>query len=251
MLNIIHDMKIAICWIGIGKYNCLFDDFYKSFNEKFCIECERTFFIFTDQPNSYRDIPDALVYDISNACTNKEFILFRKFKYLLMAEDKYLNYNVVVGINGNSYIQKQIHLNDIYIPNKITCIDHPLKKGKFENGLIGNPLTQQYYIAKNWQYKQVGLFILDSKMFLRMSQQIEVWRMIDKLNGVSHYVLFHDEGYFNKYCIKNKDKLNIIDSSLYMCPQYLECSKDATIITRQKEWIFDWKKPSMNDLYEL
>ena len=26
-------------------------------------------------------------------------------------------------------------------------------------------------------------------MFLRMSQQIEVWRMIDKLNGVSHYVL--------------------------------------------------------------
>ena len=118
-----------------------------------------------------------------------------------MAEDKYLNYNVVVGINGNSYIQREIHLNDIYIPNKITCIDHPLKKGKFENGLIGNPLTQQYYIAKNWQYKQVGLFILDSKMFLRMSQQIEVWRMIDKLNGVSHYVLFHDEGYFNNMAI--------------------------------------------------
>ena len=244
-------MKLAICWIGIGKYNCLFDDFYKSFNEKFCVECDRTFFIFTDQPNNYKNISNALVYDVSNACTHKEFILFRKFKYLLMAEDKYLDYDIVVSVNGNSYVQSLIQLNDIYIPGKITCIDHPCKKNKLENNLIGNPLTQQHYIAKKWTYKQVGFYVIDSKMFLRMSQQIEIWRMMDKLNGVSHFVLWHDEGYYNRYCIKNKDKLNEIDSLIYMCPQKFECSKDAKIIARQKELIFDCRPQSMSDLYEL
>lgn len=53
--------NMAICWTGIGEYNILFVEFYRTFSKEFCADMSRSFFIFTDRPELYKDVENPLV----------------------------------------------------------------------------------------------------------------------------------------------------------------------------------------------
>lgn len=157
-------MKVAICWIGIGDYNILFRDTYNSFHKNFLPETDKTFFIFTDKPELYVNIPNTIVYHIPHACTHKNFILFRKFKYILMAEDKLLDYDYIAYINGNLNCKTVVNIKDIVDVDKpITVTTHPcqiiIKAGQ-------KTCSEQSYagvkVSEEWKYLQLS-FIFSTK----------------------------------------------------------------------------------------
>lgn len=247
-------MRLAICWIGIGIYKLLFDEFYKSFLNNFCVDLQRTFIIFTDDVNYFPTDDNILKYEVSNACLNKEFVLFRKFKYLLMAEDKYINFDYCAFINGNSVCNKQFKSEQLIIPGKISCINHP-NNINMHNKLICNPLSKAFQVyPKNWLYKQAGLICCNNFQFLKMINQIESWRLQDKVDGYEKYVPWHDETYYNKYIYNNKNIINILDTNIYMSPDKTE---NCFIYTRNKKQFFDNKNIQFNtkvtstDIYTL
>jgi len=58
-------MKIAICFIGTGKYINLLPNYYNTINQYFIPECEKHFFVFTD--GDIEDSPDNMtVYHVDD-----------------------------------------------------------------------------------------------------------------------------------------------------------------------------------------
>lgn len=256
--------KLAICWIGIGDYNALFDDFYTTMKEKFCTECDRTFFIFTDQSEKYNDLTDCKVYTISHACKHKGFVLFRKFKYLLMAEDQYLNYDYVVYCNGNMTCKQQVTLTEFLPYDKnyqITVCYHPSNHSRYYNltantWYINNKSMASFIPYKGQQYCQAGLTFCTRSRFLHIANTIEGWRHIDKANNADQYVPWHDESYCQKYLYLYKDIVNFLEGKVYLCPSTFSCADTAKIVlTNKKEYFAEnnltFVRSRPQDLYTL
>ena len=231
-------IKIAVCWHSIGMYSCLFEQFYESFNKNFCNECEKTFFIFTDKPEITIGKTNCLTYVISNSCLNIDFNLYRKFKYLLMAEDKYLNYDYVIFCNGNLNCQYEVSLDELFNSKKYFCCQHPM-------------MATGYF--------QAAMFGAASNEFLKMANQIESQRMFDVVNGLQDKATWHDETYFNKYINTINDK-NILNGVKYICPKnkthFTRYAQTAKIVTLDKQEIFkanfnQTKSIAHKDLYRL
>lgn len=227
--------KIAICWIGIGRYNELFEDFYCSFNEKFCLECERTFFIFTDTPSITDGLEDCITYTISHACKHVGFILFRKFKYLLMAEDKFLDYDYVIFCNGNMKCLREITFKEVDPGEKsISSILHPHDSASnmhiSENRYVGSCIETQF---NDWSYLQDGFFVAKSGFFLKMANQIESWRQQDKAAGVSGCIPWHDESYYNAFMHRNAKELRYLPYLIFNCPfdyRRMKCFRTHAVV---------------------
>ena len=248
---------MAICWIGIGEYNILFDEFYKSFSDKFCTDILKTFFIFTDKPELYKDIKNSFIYEVSNACTLKEFVLFRKFKYLMMAEDKFLKYDYVTFINGNMVCKENVISEEVISYNRpLTVVTHPcypINKCNIRNCDIKS--CASFCPSENWIYKQGCFFVTTNREFLKMANTIEGWRHLDKANGNDKYVPWHDETYLNRYYYENRDKLNVLNGVIYAFPcdvGNIELFNQCKIYTRSKKDILQNFRPShSSDLYNL
>lgn len=247
---------MAICWIGIGEYNTLFDGMYASFTEKFCVDFQKTFFIFTDRPDLYRDVKNSVVYEISNACTHKEFVLFRKFKYLMMAEDRFLGYEYVAFVNGNMCCNTTVHSQDVISQDKpLAVITHPChmvtRRGQRN---CDHKSLASFCPESDWPYLQSGFIVTTSREFLKMSNTIEGWRCLDKASGNDKYVPWHDETYVNRYYYENRQKLNILDGRVYAYPQDMDGQfkqfEQCKIYTRsKKDLLKTFRPPTRNDLY--
>lgn len=240
-LNSNKKIKLAITWIGIGNYNFMFEKFYESFKKHFCVECDRTFFVFTDNPEICNGKDDCIPYKITNPCTDRGWIRFRKFKYLMMAEEKYIDYDYVCYMNGNMLCQQDISFSEITTFNTLyTAINHP-KNNPLKAGIRRlHPSTNASFTPTvDIRYKQSGWILANSLEFLRMCNTIEGWRQLDKANGTDKYISMHDEAYYNKYMYLHKDEVLSLEAKIYLCPITWPISGDAKMVQLKKDEHFN------------
>lgn len=224
--------KLCITYICTGKYNTFFNDFYESFKENFCQGNYLSFAVFTDKPSLYIKYKDCHVYHVQRYHRNSDidFVKFRKWRDILLAEDYLMTQDYCFYINGNLRCVRPVTLDELFNGKDQYAVHHSLfdiDKKPMYDALCKCDRSACYFNAQdrssypNYMYFQAGNVGATSKKFLKMCQFIESARLFDNFYGYTQYVPWHDETYYNKYInslIKtSKDTINILDGKLYLC----------------------------------
>lgn len=254
--------NLCITYESTRKYNIFFKDFYRSFDMNFCRECNKTFFVFTDNPDELKK----QVSDYGN-CSNIKFFKidvtglsidefkFRKFKFLSEAESYYKNYDYCFYFNGNLICKSLVTLNELFNSKEQFAVTHSLfnsRNNLMYDSLCKDKRSSSYFDAinlKSYRYFQSGNFGAISNRFKKMISYIESCRYYDSYYGYDQYVPWHDETYYNKYINtmikKQPEKINILDGKMYLCSWLPELEKYQPIckmILLHKDYFWKQKK---------
>ena len=218
----------------------MFKRFYETFKKHFCPECDRKFIIFTDKPEITDGLDDCLTYKITDPCTDRGWVRFRKFKYLMMAEEKYVDFDYVCYMNGNMICQSDVTLSEVIDDKKYACVLHPKNNKPLKAGNRQlHPDTLASFVPNcDICYKQSGWILAESLEFLRMCNTIEGWRHLDKANGNEKHVRMHDEAYYNKYMSMHEHETKHLLAKNYLCPITWPISGDAKMCQLKKDVTF-------------
>lgn len=248
-------LKLCITYICTGKYNIFFKDFYESFKDNFCKEHDVTCAIITDSPHLYNQYKDCVVYNVQRYYNNDiNYIKFRKFRDILIAEDYLETQNYCFYINGNLRCNNKVTLDELMGGKDQYAVYHSLfdiHTMPMYESLTENRASAAYFTANdrnlypNYKYYQAGNFGASKHKFLQMCRFIESARNFDLYYGYDRYIKWHDETYYNKYINtltkKNCDAINILDGKKYLCtwlPQlkpYVKSSK-MILVNKDQEW---------------
>lgn len=234
--------NLCITYESTGKYNIFFKDFYRSFDMNFCRECNKIFFVFTDnsdelkkQVSDYGNCSNIKFFKIDVTGLSIDEFKFRKFKFLSEAESYYKNYDYCFYFNGNLICKSLITLNELFNGKEQFAVVHslfdPNSKGKYDS-LCQDNRSASYFDARKFQtfkYFQSGNFGATSDRFKKMISYIESCRYYDLYYGYDKYVKWHDETYYNKYINilirKEPNKINILSGKMYLCTWLPELEK--------------------------
>lgn len=225
-------LKLSISYICTGKYNIFFKDFYESFQDCFCKGHKLSFVIATDQPSSYCKYKDCKLYHVQRYFKHSDlnFIKFRKWHDILLAEDFLQTQDYCFYMNGNLRCHSKVTLDDLFNGKQQYAVYHSLFDKTvmdMKESLTTCKQSAAYFDAwnsdnyPNYKYYQAGNVGATSKEFLRMCHFIESSRHYDAYHGFDKYIKWHDETYYNKYINtlvkKNPDSINILDGKKYLC----------------------------------
>ena len=249
-------MKLGITYICTSKYNTFFKDFYESFNDAFCPGNKLTFVIITDQPDTYKDYKNVKIYDVQRYYKGKDvnYIKFRKWKDILLAEDFLETQDYCFYMNSNIRCNQMVTLEDLFKDKDQYAVYHSLfdrSNMPMYTSLVEHKQSGAYFAAKdkasypNYKYYQAGNIGATSKKFLKMCYFIESIRQYDLFYGLDKYVPWHDENYYNKYINlltkKDANAINILDGKKYLCswlPILKSYHKDAKMIIINKDEVW-------------
>lgn len=197
--------KVAVCVVCVGEYSMFFREHYETFKDKFLTDCDRTFFVFTDNPWVADGIDDCVTYEICHACRHIGFNMFRKFKHLMMAEDRFLDFDLVAYADVDMKCVKPVELKDVDPgDNDISVIWHVNKLLLCGLNFFGSLAFCNF--DKPTKYLQAGFFVAKSGFFLVLANLIESMRCYDKAGGNSRFIPYHDESYYNSALLNNGNK---------------------------------------------
>ncbi|WP_052466674.1 glycosyltransferase family protein [Beduini massiliensis] len=228
--------KIAILYIGIGKYSVMWDDFFESAEKYFLSDnkYEKNYFVFTDDPILLNSNLSRVKFIEVNNFGWPGNTLYRFHMFDLINEDlKY--YDFCYFFNANALFIKP--LSEELIPREGSDMIFA-KHFRFEKS---NPL--QFPLDRNkkstayveWgdegkDYIQACFFGAKTSRFLDITKTPKKNIEIDDSNGIC--ALWHDESHLNKYII-NKT-YTIIDYT-FVYPESLTLSYPPNLLMRSKE----------------
>lgn len=227
-------MKIAVLYIGIGKYKVFWSDFYRSCEKYFLPDAVKKYFLFTDkidelQPNNVKEYFQEDLGWPGNT-------LFR-FKMFLNNKEELEAFDYIYFFNGNALFLDTVSKEEIipddsngylvalswHIYESIPKVKYPYERDSKSAAYM--PMGQGSY------YYQGGLNGGRSKEYLKLMEHCNSQIMIDYEKGIvaSH----HDESHLNKYLSGLSVK---VIGTKFGCPEeWSRKRKTAKIIFRTKE----------------
>ena len=226
--------KIAISFIGTGRYLNFLPGFYEGLSEKFAPECEKHFFVFTD--GELDDLPDDVTlipisedtpitqeyYSVSNwyKLMNSSYGGLKRFSALKQIKEQLKEYDWYCFVDSDIVCSdKVIPYADFFNEDKdLFGAQHPC----FHPGYVNNPNSLPHdrnpeslaFIPKE---DDDGVYLQGCLWGGKVPQ---VFDIIDKLDDsikedVSKGILApaHDESYLNRYRNENKDKFHVLHPS--------------------------------------
>jgi len=224
-------MKIAIAFIGTGKYLNFLEQYYETFSEKFMPKDEKHFFVFTD--GEIEDVPNDITLveikedsDINQSDYNPNnwYNLMhqsvgglRRFSIIRMVEDKLKEFDWFVFIDADMYCVETIE--DFFDDTKkFFGVQHPTfhESWSKNTGIIPherNNLSVTYVSPD----EDDGVYLQGCVWGGKVP---EVLDMITKLDNkvktdIENKILAraHDESHLNRFRLDNKDQFYILHPS--------------------------------------
>ena len=255
--------KICITYHVSGKYNIFFKYFIKSFDLRFCNECDKTFFVFGDDLDNLKDqikdcnIKSTIRYFKLDPCSyDADFFKLRKFKFINQAECLFSNFNYIFFANSNLICKEKVTLNELTNDKDQVAVIHPMYLARpeldFKSSLSTNIKSAAYFDPnklKNYKYYQAAFFGANPYRWLKLTDFVESCRYYDRFMGYEKSAPWHDETYYNKAVStmieKEPDKINILKGTDYLCNNWqIEISKyfkKSKMILILKDYF--WKYP--------
>ena len=209
--------KAAIIFIGTNAYVDFFKGFYEAVNSNFCPEIEKTFFVFTDDPENE-------IFSKSDVVVNKvkheewPYITLYRFKFMSSVEGDLLKFDYTFFIDADLWPTKEIRVSELFDDNDFVTVQHPGfvgKIGTFETNVnsTANVLDKKYDLTNYrqgcfWGGKSEPL----SKMVDFCRKNVET----DMSNGVM--ACWHDESHMNKFFLNNLESTKTLHPG-YATPQ--------------------------------
>lgn len=195
-------MNIGILYICIGKYNIFWEDFYKSCEEHFFPNCNKEYFVFTDEEQIF-DHDKCNVTLIKSADLGWPYNTLMRYRMFFSIKDKcVLKADYFFFFNANAKFV--IDISDEILPNK----DTNFLVSALHPGFINKPVEEypyerneksHAYIAKNeGKYYYQGCFF--GGKILEFFTLVETCMCnVDLDLEKSLIAIWHDESHLNRY----------------------------------------------------
>lgn len=224
-------MKIAILYIGIGRYVKFFEDFYHSCEQFFLKDTDKTYFFFTDK-NILVEKNVHVIYQEDLGWPGNT--LFR-FKMFLAHKEELAEFDYIFFFNGNTLFLRPVTENEVI----------PTEK---ESYLVALSWTNIYTDNLNFPYerneKSLAYIPLGSGRYYfqgglnggRCLEYLELLKTCfdriekDFQNGV--IACSHDESHLNKYLLEKNVK---VLGPEYGRPEEWMAPQNPKIIFRDKK----------------
>lgn len=221
-------MKIAIAFIGTGKYLNFLEQYYETFNTKFLPNDEKHFFVFTD--GDIDGTPDNMTlvdikedsdikqsdYDSSNwyNLMHQSVGGLRRFSVIKMVEDKLKEFNWFMFIDADMFCAETVE--EFFDDTKpFFGVQHPTFHESWSRNTGDMPHERNNlsitYVDPS---EDDGVYLQGCVWGGRVP---EVLDMINELNSrvikdVKNNVLAraHDESHLNRFRLDNKEQFNIL-----------------------------------------
>ena len=229
--------KVAILYIGTGRYTIFWDEFYRSCEKNLLKNCEKHYFFFTDSEEFQNDEKITVVPQ-----ENLGWPLITALRYQILnkIKEELKEYDYAFFFNGNMEVIRPVGEKELLPTQEEGYIVAPLHSGnkRFKSNhefeYERNPLSTSYIpYGEGEYYFHAGLLGGRVQEFLEMLDVCENMMTEDlKHNFIPK---FHDESVFNKYVLTRPHK---ILSNYYIHPThgkpFLKLNPKVKIIQRDK-----------------
>lgn len=206
-------MKVAICFIGTGKYLNFLPKYYDNIHQYFLPGVEKTILVFTDGEGDFPE--DVKVYHQEHL--DWPFITLTRFDIIQKAEEEIKKNDWFVFIDADALVVDTIEVEDFFDNTKSYFgVHHPCHflqlsphnqfPGAFEtnqksrSAVTKDDDTSVYYQGCLWGGKVPEVFEMINELQNRVTKDLK-----DDIIAI-----WHDESHLNKFLIQNKDKVHTL-----------------------------------------
>lgn len=235
-------MKIAVLYIGLGRYTVFWKGFYESCEKFFLTEHDKTYFVFTDNEKLMFEDNENVV-KIYQEHLKFPYATLLRFDMFNKIKDRLKEFDYIFFLNGNmvfvDYAQEECLPKDendglvVGVLQDLSAFKNP-DKLLYER----NPLSKAYIpYGQGKYYFQGGLNGGKTEKYLEMIDILSKAIKQDLDNGV--IAVSNDESHINKYML---DKNPLILSPDYMysnqgnMEKYKKSKKIILIEKREPKW---------------
>lgn len=229
--------KVAILYIGTGRYTIFWDEFFRSCEKNLLRKCEKHYFFFTDSKDFQSDEKITIVPQEN---LGWPLITALRYKILNKIKDELKTFDYAFFFNGNMEVVHEVKENELLPTEEEGYIVAPLHSGNkrmksnYEFEYERNPKSASYIpYGEGKYYFHAGLLGGKVQEFLEMLDVCEKMMDDDLKNNI--IPKFHDESVFNKYVLTHPHK---ILSNNYIHPThgkpFLQLNPNVKIIQRDK-----------------
>tara|TARA_Y100001968_G_scaffold131911_1_gene120405 strand:- start:2533 stop:3339 length:807 start_codon:yes stop_codon:yes gene_type:complete len=230
--------KIAILYISLGSYHIFWENFFKSCEKNFCIDIDKEYFIFSDNPKKIKPLSERInIYRQDNLgwpCTT-----LMRYHMFLRLKDILNKYNYICYFNANTVFIDSISSCEFFgnDQNELVGGLHPgYKNQSKEKYPFEKRKSSKAFTMESNYYFQGCINGGQAKSFLSAIEEIK--SNIDKDLGNGIIALWHDESHWNFYLNKkikeNSASVKILDCN-YLWPEEFKNNNDLKIIMRDKK----------------
>ena len=258
--------KLGILYIGLGDYIVFWDEFYRSFEEKFLVECDKEYFVFTDRIDSIQPVKDKVNVIAQENLGWPGNTLYR-FDMFLSIKDRLVSKDYVFFFNANYMCSKEVILEDVNdLKASLTVVEHPGFQGRrnYYFNYDRNKKSLAYIpYGEGEHYVQGCLIGGKPDCFIKMCSILSENIHSDDANGV--IAEWHDESHLNRYICDNRDYYLLDPGFAY--PEFTVGDRDYSpkLVLRDKEkyityvgkkrrskyWLYYKKKILVGCLHEV
>lgn len=207
-------MKVAICFIGTGKYLNFLPNYYENIQKKFLPNSQKTFLVFSDGELS--DLPDNIIHYYQEHL-EWPYITLTRFKIIQKAKKEIEKNDWFVFIDADALVVNDINEEEFFDNTKsFFGVHHPchfLKMpphNEYPGAFETNPLSLShinedddlsiYYQGCLWGGRVPDVLEMIEELDIRVDKDLE--------NDV--IAVWHDESHINKFFIEQKENVNIL-----------------------------------------
>ncbi|MDD2871903.1 MAG: glycosyl transferase [Candidatus Gracilibacteria bacterium] len=232
--------KVGILYICTGEYWKFWENFYKTCEEKFLIEEEKHYFVFTDN-EVLLNIKNEKTHPIFQEKMQWPYPTLYRYKIFIKNKNYFKNMDYLIFCNANLLFSEKISKDDLFNYKELFVTLHPgffnkkPEKFTYETNIKSLAYTEK---KKDSIYVCGGFNGGSKDEFLNMSNILNDNIDKDLLNDI--IAIWHDESHINNYVQINRENFNVISPS-FCYPQNLEINIPKKVIVQNKENIISIK----------
>jgi len=205
-------MKVAIIFIGTGKYINFLPQYYENIEKNFLPNSEKTFLVFTD--GTLEDTPDNII-PYYQKHLEWPYITLTRFEIINRARDEILKNDLLVFLDADTLVVDKVLDEEFSFDEPLFGVWHPCHNlgmpphNKLPGAFETNPLSLAYVDTE----KELPTVYYQGCFW--GGKVPEVIEMIDELQdrvnkdlGKNVIAVWHDESHINKYFLENKDRVH-------------------------------------------
>lgn len=201
--------KVAILYIATGRYSIFWKHFLSSAEKNLLIECNKHYFVFTDDNELLsQDSCDKVTF-IHQKKLGWPYDTLMRFDIFLTQKAKLKNYDFIFYFNANTEILSEVTLSDLLTINNHQDLIFALQPHSFHKKINKftydrNPNSSAYIPYNSGKFYFTGaLNGGKSKAYLEMCETLNA--NVRKDLNTETIALWHDESHLNKYALNRSD----------------------------------------------
>jgi hypothetical protein len=228
-------MKVAICFIGTGKYLNFLPKYYENVEKYFLPNTEKTFLVFTD--GELNDLPDNII-PYYQEHLDWPYITLTRFDIIKRASDFISKNDWFVFIDADALVVDTITEDEFLDDTKsffgvhhpchyLNMPPHNKHPGAFEinplskSCILDSDDTSVYYQGCLWGGRVPDVIEMINELSDRVNSDLES----------DVIAVWHDESHLNKYYCENTSRVNTLSPS-YAYPEVFSehCNFEPKIV---------------------